>query len=152
MGGHDVMNDRTQQFEQRLRDELRGDDPVVAALLGRLDAMRLTSPAELAPCCRANEPGVRQACDLERRRLQVLAELTRLIAPGTASDSGLSGLAARLLAPLNESVSPVAECAAPVDPLRTTRATQTSARRGGYVSQSGRACNAHDASPLNTTA
>lgn len=152
MGGHDVMNDLNRQFEQLLRDELRDDRSVVAMLVRRLDAMRSSPPAELTACCRAAEPGVRQVCDLERRRLQVLAELTRLIAPGSRDETGLSAIASRLMTPLSESVSPIGDCPASAgqvtpQPARPSRTTHSYADVNQTAIESSPA-----AMPLNTTA
>jgi hypothetical protein len=93
------MDKALAQLEAVLHDQIAAHQRLLALLERKIAAMRCADHAAVAECCRQENREVQQVGEWEKRRLLLMAELTRALDPAAPEPLRLGDLAERLSEP-----------------------------------------------------
>lgn len=93
------MDKQLSQLEAVLRRQIAAQDRLLSSMTRKMDAIRRASAQELADCCREENESLQLVAELEKQRLGLAAELTRLVNPAAKAPWTLRELAERIEEP-----------------------------------------------------
>jgi hypothetical protein len=93
------MDKQLSQLESVLRQQIAAHDRLLSAMALKMDAIRQARPQDLPACLKNENEALQLVAELEKQRLSLAAELTRLLNPSANAPCTLRELAERLEEP-----------------------------------------------------
>ncbi len=93
------MDKQLQQLEELLRGQIAAHEALGSIMTRKAAALRLADRRQLMDCCELENKQVQAIGDLEKQRLQLVADLTLMIQPQAGEPMRLAELAQRLPEP-----------------------------------------------------